>query len=265
MSDTLTTLIDNCRYEIGHIAATVATGHANTVILLLDAAMQHRLLASALLLEEDDRLGFRHHLRCAAQAWLVGVARHRAGAPCPDRHLVGADWVHITSALAAGDRGLALDQLAVFPQVVKPDLEYAEDHLHNLTLAQLARPDADAKEVSKLCARWEEALDGAKPGALPACRAILAGDADGFADAMSSLTDERQASRKRLLKDVVPPPADQMATEWRLHLDGLALLTLARLRGLKVRQRAPAGCPLVAQFSDPPSPLPSDAWTRSTR
>ena len=262
MSDTLLALVQNCSHEVDTLADLVGPHPEREVELTMETSFSHRRLGIATLLLWDDRDAFRHHLRCAAQTWLHAVRIHHAGKPCPARFWCGSTWQHISSALAAGVDNLAAQLARTCPTTANPDVEYVEDHCYHHVLSRLVLQDQALEKILAICDLWESVLDGVPPGALAACRALTQRDAKtfrtGFAEALASRKDAVKEWRTE-----IPADQDLLATEGRIHIDGLALLALARRFGLLDRPKAGAGCPLIAQFTDAPPPLADDAWTRS--
>ncbi|MCY1078905.1 Imm49 family immunity protein [Archangium lansingense] len=212
-------------------------------------AAWRRLAVSKLLLRgtPDDFLG---DLYKSGRAWLWYLEH----TPSPDD--VTSQTLPYLDALASNDldgaRGIALRS----QKTHQADDEYEEDFLYMRFLMNLlARPD-DAP--LPLLARYEKLLEGNEDFRFDACRALLAGDGEALDAALDALMMEKKSRAERLLaKDALDP--DEASTTERVSIEGLALVRLATLRGVKVRQIHPLIPPVARRVDRARHPAPL-AW-----
>ncbi|MCY1074095.1 Imm49 family immunity protein [Archangium lansingense] len=119
-------------------------------------------------------------------------------------------------------------------RALKPDLELPEDfHYVDLLMERFFRGGRKGGESEAILARFEEAVEGGASTRLDICRALLATDAAAFEEALAALVQEhRDHYATGLSKGRIPE--EVWAIDGCLFVEGLALLRVAELAGLRV-------------------------------
>jgi hypothetical protein len=203
---------------------------------------QEALRAHAILrlLVDADRDGFSTDLV------LSGYARRAYLRRCAQRQY--ADYFLASSRSGALLDALAADAADLVGELVRaaaPDWrqgdEYEDDFCYQRLLGLLAT-GAPAAEIDALLTRFVGVADG--DGArLAVCRALRDGDTAAFDTAFAELLllrDQEVEADKDLAEESVAA-----ALGSQLFVEGIAVLKLAQLRGIRVAREYP-GCPILA-------------------
>lgn len=133
-------------------------------------------------------------------------------------------------AVACGDVDAARRIAAAAAAVCREGEEYPADFARARFFMALAAGAAD-EELAGALMRWDEAAGG-DDERLDVARALLEREPDDFAAALEALMDANAtASAERAAKDKLDP--DVLVTTARLSVEGVALLRLARARGVR--------------------------------
>jgi hypothetical protein len=176
-----------------------------------------------------------------------------------DPHLAISRWDALLAVVAAGDFPLARDIVAASTDQWVPTGEYEDDFCYRLFLHDLISPP-DALRQARMpatLARWERWLGGQPCPRLAVCRALLARDAQAFAQAFDERLAMRQAeiqrqARTTMASDITFEPMTQV------FIEGLCLLRIAQGLGLHTRTEH-ALCPALAR-DRPTRPFPEDIF-----
>lgn len=227
----------------------VLAGRGGRKVMTDFCAAWRRLAVSKLLLRgtPDD---FFADLYKSGRAWLWYLERN----PTPDD--LTSQALPYLDALASNDLDGARGIAQRSRKAHQADDEYEEDFLYMRFLMDLITgPDV---ALPPLLARYEQVLEGNEDFRLDACRALLAGDGVALDAALDAVMTEKKARAERLLaKDALNP--DAAATTERVSVEGLALVRLATLRGVKVRQVHPLIPPVARKVERARHPAPL-AW-----
>jgi hypothetical protein len=256
MSEFLETHRDNARDTIYDTLPGLVSGalsHAD----LLWVCESHRIAGLVGLLLDADPDELHGRLFDAGRAYLFGLGT------VATRQIVVSRAQPLFDALACRDEQGALAiarHLAPLPW--QRDVEYEDDFLFMAWLAQWVREElgagAGSSERVPRAARLttlEEAAAGA-PRALVA-RALEGADAPAFEAGLLALVEAYQSHQRLLVeREAISPEA--AATLPYVCVESLALLELARHRGLAVAPEHP-GAPSLARAQAAPRYAP-DAW-----
>jgi hypothetical protein len=137
-------------------------------------------------------------------------------------------------AISALDLDCARDQSRASRHTWNATLEYEDDFLYVRFLMARFFLDAPPVDLQAILARYEAVVDGAPDPRLSVCKAFLIGDAEQFDAGLTELLDAREAQLKKL-HGRGGTSDEEMATEGKISIEGLALTRLADLLGLATR------------------------------
>lgn len=209
-----------------------------------------RAIGICQLLIRADTDGFFHGLLRSALTWrwyLEGSLREGAlGDPARKASFVAP----FADALVASRPQLAARLAELAPREWRPDYEYEDDYLFARFLFAAARGDPSSEgELPELLQRWERVLEGGEDLRLQVCEALTTRHSPGFDAAFLALVHEREArfaARANPEADGVAAYDYDFVPNWRIWVEGLALLRLAEERGLELRAEYPT-CPSIAR------------------
>ncbi|WP_437739442.1 Imm49 family immunity protein [Sorangium sp. So ce302] len=147
-------------------------------------------------------------------------------------------------------------EIALRLRTSRSDVEYEEDFLYFafLRLWLLRRAH---EEGTGLLERYESVLEGADDPRLDLCRALLRRDDALFDEALRRFLEQVEARYLRLAQ-TESIADEELATEGRLSVEGLALVTLAESAGMKTSSDYLL-VPSAARARSAPA-APPDAW-----
>lgn len=207
--------------------------------ILFHLSRYHRAAGIARLLTEANGPAFRASLTRSGEArrqlleWATGA--HRPF----NRFTATGNHGPLCDALAAGADSLARDIARLSSDMLVKGYEYEEDFLYARLLGLLALDeDALPGRAGPLLDALERTLDGRDGPRLAMCQALLEPRQEDFDRALEALLSEhefRQDARARTLNAM----DEHSETERYVFVEGLALLRLARRRGLTVQPEHP--------------------------
>lgn len=215
----------------------------------------YRILALCALIDDADADGFARLLAKSAQSQLEFYRAPRKG--------VGPEYLAISkngafmSALAAGDLDTARALVAVAPKFLS-ETEYEEDYLYYAALHHILLDDDESFRA--IAEKWSDVTGGEASPKSRICRALVDRDSTEFAEALGELIEQFDDAMKAW-KQRVDYREELGAVESAIFLNGLGLLRLAELRGLKTEleyqflpsiARVPVGrAPAFESWRDP--------------
>jgi hypothetical protein len=249
-SDLLPVFINNADVDIAIRLPDVLAGRLE-LRHALEFCGWYRLRGIASFLLSGDAVRMNEALSSSARAFLHWVLRGNeapAGRAKP-----------FYDAVAAGDADAARELAQSVLGDWRRDSELEDDFLFTRFLMQRFFLGAPASEVSRTITRWETLLDGEPDARFEMCHALLEADADLFDDALRRwLSEVEDDWAGRIEADALLP--ETLATECRLSVEGIALLRVAAMAGLRLEQNYPMvpdiARPNVAASFDP------GAWQR---
>lgn len=215
----------------------------------------YRQLAIGSLLMDMDTKAFSRHLARSGRAYLH-FARGAA-----DKDKVTSRAEPFFDAVASGDADGALAIAESASHAHKRGVEYEEDFLYMRFLMRRLEGEsplrATPEEETASLERWHHVLEGSRDERIDVCRALSAKDERAFAESLDqwmtakAQRTERLAAGERLLPE-------EVATEGRVSIEGVALIVLANRAGLATK-RDVLLVPSPALPKAPPAMAP-DAW-----
>jgi len=162
-------------------------------------------------------------------------------------------------ALACNDLGGAAEIARLSRHSWNAEEEYEDDFLYVLFLMKLFFLDAKDDELDLLLKRYVEVLEGGTDIRLDVCKALGEKNEEEFNGALHGLLTERDDKvRERVFKETILE--EEAVTVGRLSVEGLALLKLAEIRGLRTAEDYPMA-PAIARRGFP-GDVDAEGWRR---
>ena len=201
----------------------------------------HTLAAASLLVDGNSEKFFLNLTRCAENGRRFLKVLRRRGLPLPR----ASRNVPLLAALACADFARA----AELADLSRQDLdvahqEYEHEFLWARALQLLTRAPPVAADVEPVLAALEPLAPDAADR-IGAVRALLGGDADGFAQAMKAAARQYELETEKRARSFTTP-VTTFAPHRFLWLEGLALLRLGERAGLVVEDEL-RYCPRLAR------------------
>jgi hypothetical protein len=251
---------ENASFELEQSLRVLPSRDAAGVPLLLgEIALRYHVLGIVTLLTDAVPDTFAAYLSLSGQTDAQLRSLNLSAHP---KYLAGSRGVPFLDALTAGDLTSARSIAASAPTTHDPDWEYEDDFLkfrfmHVLTLD----PQAD-DAVQPILTRWTVVLEGAASAAFDVAQAITNRDEKALDESLELLL----AERRRTLEAWQATPAyreEIAATESAIYVEGLGLLRIAELRGLRA-DREYDMMPSIARIPLSTALPPPGAWRSGT-
>jgi Immunity protein 49 len=229
--------------EIGETCEEIWTYRRGLAILHLLLYGDHRAFLQELARSAQCR---RYHLRrCAAQGYTDFYCSSSRSEPYWD-------------ALAASCFELARDIAGLSPVNFREGEEYEDDYCYQRFIYQWLDGNLIATpELISLIQRFEGALEGAQSPRLDICKSFFERDEEAFTRAFYLLLEERYAQIKREKFGIAEESVCAAAGTY-VFIEGLGLLRIAELAGIRIRDEYPL-CPLLARLAVV-GDIPADEW-----
>jgi hypothetical protein len=202
----------------------------------LELARMFRRLGCGELLGRKDADTFFLCLHRAADLYLQLLELPGSKRDSDPYYLARGRAEPLVDALALGDVKLALRIDARADTELHEGMEYEEDFWFLTLLPQLASPEALAPELQGQLEQLEQSLRGVAYPRYDVLRAIAEGDSKGFERGLKALTEAWTAELRRSNSDELGNPY-ALATEAKVFVEGVALVRVARARGLRTREK----------------------------
>jgi hypothetical protein len=234
---------DNSAFLLRQMKEEIASGQAGAVAFFA-AGVAHRMLGICALLEDADAGAFARSLCLAGQSRLELLQRARKGMEVPAKARCTGKDVFFPASLAGGDLKTAQEIAALSEPARLEEVEYEEDFAFARFLHLKLIAPGDQAALEALLSKWEAALEGEPSGYLEACKALLPGaDPASFHPAFLALIEHRQVQLADYAKGA-GADQEQLATEGKVFVEGLAVLRLAEMARLPSAPRYPLIPPL---------------------
>ena len=199
---------------------------------VLDLARMYRRLGCAELLGESDADSFFLCLFRAADLYLQ-LLEQPGARRVPDPYSLARGRAEpLLDALALGDVELAVRIDARSEKAFHEGMEYEEDFWFFTLLPKLAVAGTQPQELHGGLEQMKQALRGIAYPRYDVLRALAGGDSKGFERALKALTAAWEAEMKRESGSGQGNPY-ALSTEARVFVEGVALVRVARARGLR--------------------------------
>ncbi|QRK06480.1 immunity 49 family protein [Archangium violaceum] len=201
---------------------------------VLDLARMFRRLGCGELLSGNDAGTFFFCLFRAADTYLQFLERKHSWSDLDPYYMARGRAEPLLDALALGDVALAQRIDALAETTWREGMEYEEDFWFFLLLPKLASPTSDAQSLLDGLRQMEQALQGITYPRYDVLKALLHGDVSGFEQGLEALTDAWAAEMEREGGSGMGNPY-ALSTEAEVFVEGVALVRVARIRGLSIR------------------------------
>jgi hypothetical protein len=225
-----------------------------------------RAIGTCELLIRGDTDAFFHGLLRSALTWRWYLEQSLEEGALGDPARKASFIAPFADALAASRPRLATRLAELAPREWRPDYEYEDDYLFARFLFSASQGDEPREgELTELLERWERVLEGGEDPRLPVCQALASRDSANFDVAFLALAhdrDARFAARAKPEVDGIAAADYDFVPNWRIWVEGLALLRLAEQRGLELRAEYPS-CPSIARAQEY-TELPASSFPPNT-
>jgi hypothetical protein len=201
---------------------------------VLDLSRMYRRLGCALLRLDGDADSFFFSLHRAADLYLQFLERKARKRNLDPYYLARGRAEPLLDALAAGDVTLASRIDALARTDFTEGMEYEEDFWFFTVLPKLAATRTNTPEILHGLEQLEQSLRGVRYPRYDALKALSGGNAKAFDKALKALATAWSAELKRGDSAGLGNPYAQ-STEGRVFVEGIALIRVARARGLRVQ------------------------------
>lgn len=205
---------------------------------VLDVARCYRRLGCGMLLANYDATGFFFCLHLAADAYLQLLERKSLWPDLDPYYLARARAEPLLDALALGGVDLVRRIDERMPRTWLKGMEYEEDFWFFTLLPRLLLPETRQDDLEDGLDRMAQALEGIEFPRYDVLKALVHADARGFEQALLALSDAWRAEGERERKGGLGNPL-ALATEAHVFIEGLALVRVARARGLDTCSQYP--------------------------
>ncbi|KFA87216.1 hypothetical protein Q664_49790 [Archangium violaceum Cb vi76] len=202
--------------------------------LTLETARLFRQYGCGLLLSGLDEDGFRDSLRQAATTYSELLKRKQECSEYDQYYLARSKGEPLFDAIAAGESELARNIASRMSTHWMERMEPEEDFHYIGALIGLLQERGTEGEL----AAFERCLQGGESYRLEAARALATRDAERFEQGLSGMIEEQINWRERQRRSGVFDPYLHK-TEAFIFVEGVALIHLARARGMSTRERYP--------------------------
>jgi hypothetical protein len=211
----------------------------------LEVAQKLRAVGIISLLTEANIDNFQHNLIRSAACWETFLSRCRREEGMNQHDVCAGRIDGFLAALAGHDQPRAINLANLAPSEYRPGHEYEADYAYARALHQLVVVGSGESLVPDLLARCTATGDDMSMARAKVVQALLARDQNAFDESFDGLLGKRQdaiqaeKARGQLAGSIVN-------AERAIFVEGLALLTIAKQRGLDLRPDYPM-CPSIAR------------------
>lgn len=204
--------------------------------IMLQISMLHRQSACGMLLARYDVQDFFEHLATSAFIYRYYLD-NRGKDPAPDPYyLCRSNGEPFLDAVAANAMGLARDIGSKMPSEWTEQMEYEDDFFYFSMVSDCLDPGADQAVLKQSLASFKLALDGAESARFDAMKALIKKDEEAFDLALQAMVTERidfvsDHRRSHGTETVFS------ITDANIFIEGIALIRVAKLHGLKTRDQ----------------------------
>jgi hypothetical protein len=207
-----------------------------------------RSLAIMALVSKGDQTLFGQNLTRSGRVRLAYLQRLRREVVENDHHSASSRIDGLMDAVAASDLVLAREIVTASRTSWLEGAEYEDDFCYAQLIHRLVSKDSHAAPTNALLEQFEKVLDGQGSARLDVCRALLNSDQAAFDEAFNDLIHEQEtkiAADKARFQLEEP----EVMSQRLIFMEGLAVLRLARLRGLTTESDY-LFCPLIARLTE---------------
>jgi len=219
---------------------------------IIDVCQLYRRRGCGLLLANSDTEGFFQELHLAADTFLQLLERAQRRPGLDPYYLSRGHAEPLLDALAIGSVELVQRMDALLETRWQEGLEYPEDFEFFRLLPRLVSPATAQAELLEGVERMEQVLERAAYPRFEVLEALVHADARAFEEGLLAALDAWQAAWEQARKSGTGNPLG-LVTDAHVFVEGIALVRVARARGIRTRSQYPFIPPLT--LSAPPSNL----------
>jgi hypothetical protein len=211
---------------------------------VLDVCLMYRRWACGALLANHDAERCFSLLYQAADTWLQLLERKNVWPDLDPYYLTRGHAEPLLDAVAVGSAALTrrLDERMETQWQV--GLESPEDFGFFRLLPMLASPTTPPDALRDGLEQLEQSLEGADYPRLDVLKALAQGDSTAFEAALVAHVDAYRARMEKARKSGTANPLS-LAMDANIFIEGLALVRVARARGLRTRSQYPLIPPIL--------------------
>jgi hypothetical protein len=217
--------------------------------LSLTIGQKLRSLAIIVLVSKGDRTLFGQNLVRSGRVRVAYLRRLQREGVNNDHDSASGRIDGLMDALAASDLELGREIVGVSRTSWLQGSEYEDDFCYAQLIHGLLSQETDEAVTNAIIEQFEKVLDGRPSARLDVCRALRNREQTAFDDAFDGLIHEREekiAADKARFQLEEPEAMSQRL----IYLEGLAVLRLATLQGLKTEADY-LFCPSIARLTEP--------------
>ena len=214
--------------------------------LSLDVSTKFRALAILTLLVKGESDFFYHNLIRSGKSREAYLLRLRRVGITGDHHQASGRYEPLLDSIAAGDQELSRLIVSLSLSDFQQGHEYMDDYCYAQVLHRLVQDVPPMRDIAVLVSQFEAYQEGDSSPRLGVCRALAQSNQDGFEQAFDELLNEREA---QIAADQERGELEEphVIAQRRVFVEGLAILRLAELRGLKTEPEY-RYCPSLARI-----------------
>ena len=201
---------------------------------VMELSRMYRHLGCGLLLLGEDADSFFGSLFQAADLYLQFLERERSKRHLDPYSMARGRAEPLLDAFAIGNMELARRIDALARTEFREGMEYEEDFWFFTLLPQLAASRTNTPEILSGLKQMGESLQGVPYPRHDVLKALSQNDSKVFDTALKALLKARSDELKRKSRTELGNPYS-LSTEGRVFVEGIALLRVARARGLQPR------------------------------
>lgn len=223
--------------------------------LSLDLSGKLRAAAIVVLLTKGDIDSFYHNLIRSGRSRHIYLSRLNDHEVHNDHHQSSGRFGALLDTIAAGDFQLANSIIKLSKSEWFKGHEYLDDFCYAQIIHSLMTFDVITINVQHIIEQWENYQEGKLNYRLETCRALIAKDQELFDDSFDMLLLAREND---IITNITRGEQEdiQVIAERQIFVEGLALLRIADMRGMKTHSDY-RYCPSVARLPMT-SPFPGE-------
>lgn len=226
---------------------------------VLDVCQLYRRQACGVLLANNDVEGFQRLLYQSADAWLQFLTRKHLWPDLDGYSLSRGHAEPLLDAVAVGSAALTRSLDERVESHWQEGLEHPEDYWFFQLLPKLTSSSTPQDELLHGLDRMEETLEGAEYPRFDALKALTLRDSNAFEAALLATITAHRARMDKSRRSGMGN-ALGLLTDAHVFIEGLALVRVARARGLRTRSQYPLIPPIVLAWQGLPTQPCQPLW-----
>jgi hypothetical protein len=227
----------NLEYELSELLPRVLYSAPGEALgeAYLEICLFYRRLGICVLLTRLNVGGFANELAKAGKAYEHFVS-HSSDADA--EYVCTSRATPYFDMLAAGDIATARRIEAIAPRTWEREHEFEDEFLYMRFLMDLVSSNSSPIDRDPMIERMQK-LPDLSPGKLAICEALHAAEDQAFEEAMELMLEERAEDVAEARSLPIPSEAYFLETEAFIFVEGIAIVRLARLIGIRTHHEYP--------------------------